>query len=184
MGNPIAESTEAFLAGLTATVREAAEEAVSANSLREVGLELSLTEELNLAKAIKQIAAVDGFSREERSALEYLMIMAGIPHAIQQDVLDFDVTDVAPEHVAELFPSGSGKAAYVLSGATAVAAFDGLSEDEEMESRDLGVHLGLPQNLIEDLIDNAQRLGMAMSAGLRDKVEDLEHRRRVLLAGI
>lgn len=184
MGNPIAQSTEAFLAGLTVTVREAAEEAVSANSLREVGLELSLTEELNLAKAIKQIAAVDGFSREERSALEYLMIMAGIPHAIQQDVLDFDVSNVAPEHVAELFPKGSGKAAYVLSGATAVAAFDGLSEDEEMESRDLGVHLGLPQNLIEDVIDNAHRLGIAMSAGQRDTVEDLEHRRRVLLAGI
>lgn len=184
MGNPIAESTEAFLAGLTPTIREAAEEAVSANSRRRVGLELTLTEEINLAKAVKQLAAVDGLSREERSSLEYLMIMAGIPHRIQQDVLDFDVSEVAPEHVAALFPKGSRKAAYVLSGATAVAAFDGLSEDEEMESRDLGVHLGLPQPLIEDLIDNARRLGQAMSEGKRDEVEDLEHARRKLLESI
>ncbi|MCA9704285.1 MAG: hypothetical protein KDK70_00350 [Myxococcales bacterium] len=181
MGNPIAKSTEAFLATLAATVREAAEEAVSANSRRMLGVELSLTEEVNLAKAIKQLASVDGFSREERSALEYLMIMSGIPHRIQQDVLDFDVTNVFPEHVAELFPKGSRKAAYVLSGAIAVAAFDGLSEDEEMESRDLGVHLGLPQPLIEDLIDNAHQLGLAMSAGDRAKVGDLEYERRKLI---
>lgn len=184
MGNPIAESTDAFLAELPATVREAAEETVSANSIRSVGLELSLTEEINLAKAVKQIAAVDGFSVEERTALEYLMIMAGIPHAIQQNVLQFDVTNVDPVHVAALFPRGSRKAAYVLSGATAVAAFDGLSEDEEMESRDLGVHLGLPQELIEDLIDNAHRLGLAMSSGDQNKVGDLEYERRKLIERI
>lgn len=184
MANPIAESTEAFLATLGATVREAAEEAVSANSKRMVGVELTLTEEINLAKAVKQIAAVDGFTREERSALEYLMIMSGIPHAIQQDVLDFDVSNVDPVHVAALFPRGSRKAAYVLSGATAVAAFDGLSEDEEMESRDLGVHLGLPQEIIEDLIDNAHRLGLAMSSGDQSKVGDLEYQRRKLIERI
>lgn len=184
MGNPISQSTEAFLATLEATVREAAEEAVSSSSKRMVGVEFSLTEEINLAKAIKQIAAVDGFSREERTALEYLMIMSGIPHRVQKEVLEFDVSNVDPAHVAELFPGGSRKAAYVLSGATAVAAFDGLSEDEEMESRDLGVHLGLPLKIIEDLIDNAQRLGVAMGAGEQTTVGDLEYERRKLLEQI
>jgi len=184
MANPIAQSTEAFLATLDGTVREAAEETVGSNSKRSAGVEFTLTEEINLAKAIKQIASVDGFSREERSALGFLMIMAGIPHRMQQEVLDFDVTDVRPEHVAELFPHASRKAAYVLSGATTVAAFDGLSEEEELEARELGVRLGLSAPLIDELVDNALRMGLAMNTGNRAKVELLEAQRLLLISGV
>ncbi len=184
MGNPIAEHTDAFLSTLDATVREAAEGAVGSTSVRTLGMELTLTEEINLAKAVKQIAGVDGFSREERSALQFLMIMSGIPHQIQQNVLDFDASEVHPEHVAELFPMGSRKAAYVLSGATTVAAFDGLSEDEELESRELGAQLGLAQPLIDELIDNAHRMGLAMNMGNRAKVDLLEAQRQALIGKV
>jgi tellurite resistance protein len=182
MQNPIAESTEAFLTGLNATVREAAEEAVATRSLKTTGAELTLREELELAKAIKFVASVDGFSKQERSALQFLMIMSGIPNSVQKDVLDFDVSGVTLEHVGELFPRASRRAACVLSGAITVAAFDGLSPEEEARSRALGRQLGLTEPTIDALIGNARALGMAMSKGDRAEVEELERRRQVLLS--
>lgn len=182
MGNPIAETTEAFLSGLNLTVREAAEEAVTSNSLRTTGVRLTLHEELELAKAIKYVASVDGFSKQERSALQFLMIMSGIPNQVQQDVLDFDVTGVTLDHVSELFPRASRRAACLLSGAATVAAFDGLSASEEARTRALGRRLGLGEPAIEALIGNARALGQAMSRGDRDEVEELERRRQLLLS--
>jgi hypothetical protein len=184
MGNPIAESTEIFLSGLNPTVREAAEEAVSSSSLRNRGVELTLREELELAKAIKFVASVDGFSRQERSSLQFLMIMSGIPNQIQQDALDFDVEGTTLEHVSELFPPSSRRAACVVSGATTVAAFDGLSPAEEARSRALGRGLGLAEPIIDALVGNARALGLAMNQGDRDEVEALERQRRVLLATV
>lgn len=184
MGNPIVESTEAFLTGLNPTVREAAEEAVASNSLRTTGVTLTLHEELELAKAIKYVASVDGFSRQERSSLQFLMIMSGIPNQVQQDVLDFDVTTVTLDHVSALFPQASRRAACVLSGATTVAAFDGLSAQEEARSRALGHQLGLTDPTIDALVANARALGQAMSKGERTEVEELERRRQVLLSTV
>jgi hypothetical protein len=184
MGNPIADSTAAFLSGLNATVREAAEEAVASSSLRTTGVTLTLCEELELAKAIKYVASVDGFSRAERSSLQFLMIMSGIPNQIQQDVLDFDVRGVTLEHVSALFPRASRRAACVLSGATTVAAFDGLSPLEEARSRALGHLFGLTDPTIDALVANARALGQAMSKGERTEVEELERRRQVLLSTV
>lgn len=182
MGNPISESTEVFLSQLNATVREAAEEAVATNSMRTTGVKLTLREELELAKAIKFVASVDGFSKQERGALQFLMIMSGIPNQIQRDVLDFDVTDVTLEHVSELFPRASRRAACLLSGAATVASFDGLSGPEETRTRALGRRLGLSVPTVDSLIANARALGQAMSKGDRVEVEELERRRQRLLA--
>jgi hypothetical protein len=182
MGNPISESTDAFLAQLHPTVREAAEEAVASNSLRTTGVKLTLREEIELGKAIKFVASVDGFSKQERGSLQFLMIMSGIPNQIQQDVLDFDVTDVTLDHVSELFPRASRRAACLLSGAATVAAFDGLSAPEEVRSRALGRRLGLGETTIDALMTNARALGDAMSKGERDEVEALERRRQLLLS--
>lgn len=182
MGNPISESTAAFLSGLNPTVRETAEETVSSNSLRVSGLQLTLEQELNVAKAIKLIASADGFSKQERGALQFLMIMSGIPNQVQCDVLDFDLEDVTLEHVSALFTHGSHMAAYVLSGATTVAAVDGLSALEREQARQLGEQLGLSKPLVVALIDNACDLGAAMDKGDRPEVEELELARQVLLA--
>jgi hypothetical protein len=184
MGNPIAESTEAFLSGLNPTVREAAESAVSSSALRTTGVDLTLREELELAKAIKYVASVDGFSQGERSSLQFLMIMSGIPNQIQKDVLDFDVEGVTLEHVSELFPPTSRRAACVLSGAITVSAFDGLSPQEEARSRALGEQLGLSTTTIDLLVANALALGQAMGKGDRTEVEALEGQRRALLATV
>jgi len=184
MSNPIAESTDAFLTGLNPTVREAAEEAVATRSVKTTGVQLTLREELELAKAIKYVASVDGFSKQERGSLQFLMIMSGIPNSVQQDVLDFDVSQVTLEHVSELFPRASRRAACVLSGATTVAAFDGLSPEEEARSRALGHQLGLTEPTIDALVANARALGQAMAKGDRTEVEELERRRQVLLSTV
>jgi hypothetical protein len=112
------------------------------------------------------------------------MIMSGIPNQVQQDVLEFDVSEVTLDHVSELFPRASRRAACVLSGATTVAASDGLSPQEEERSRALGRRLGLTEPTVDALVANARALGHAMSKGDREDVEELERRRQVLLSAV
>lgn len=182
MANPIAQSTTAFLDGLDETVREAAEDVVSRKAERtKDGIGLSLEEELNLAKAIKFVAATDGFSRDEQGALEFVMIMASIPHELQKHVMAYDVSELDMGQVSALFPQASRKAAYVLSGATTVAAFDGLSPQELERARELGSRFGLDDKVVEALIAHAWAMGLAMSKGDRALVDALQRLQLALL---
>src|SRR5690349_3003551 len=88
--NPIAESTAAFLASLTAEEIDRAEQDLLRDSVRAEGVDMSLTDEINLGKAIKCIAGADGFSREELTGLKYLLIISGLPSKVQQHILAFD----------------------------------------------------------------------------------------------
>ncbi|MCH9686543.1 MAG: hypothetical protein K0V04_34235 [Deltaproteobacteria bacterium] len=184
MANSIAASTRAYLDSLDVTVREAAEAAVRANSVRVSGLELSLEEELNLAKAVKFVAGADGVSVEELTALKFLMIMASIPNELQKHVVDHEAVGGTLDDVGRLFPPASHKAAYVLSGATTVAAVDGLSAEEETKARQLGAGFGLETALCDALIAHARAMGLAMSRGDRELVEELERLRVVLLSRV
>ncbi|MCA9655049.1 MAG: hypothetical protein H6712_27465 [Myxococcales bacterium] len=186
MSNPIAQSTTAFLDGLDETVREAAEDVVSRKAARvkDDGITLTLEEEINLAKAIKYVAATDGFSRDEQGALEFLMIMASIPHELQRHVMAYDVSGLDLDQVSALFPRASRKAAYVLSGATTVAAFDGLSPEELARARELGERFGLEPKVVEALIAHAWAMGLAMSRGDRQLVEALQRLQHVLLGWV
>lgn len=185
MSNPISDSTTAFLDGLDETVREAAEDVVSRNADRgHDGVTLSLAEEINVAKAIKYIAATDGFSRDEQGALGFLMIMASIPNELQQHVMAYDVSQLDLDQVSALFPRASCKAAYVLSGATTVAAFDGLSPQELARARELGAGFGLDDKVVEALIAHAWAMGLAMSRGDRALVDALKRLRHVLMGWV
>jgi hypothetical protein len=182
MANPIAESTQRHLDAMDPTTRGLAEDEVMAATLRAPGHKLDLESELNLFKAIKFVASVDGLSREELTGLKFIMIMAGLQPAEQRHVLEFDGAGVQVEHVAELFPSGSRAACYVLSGATTVAAIDGLSEDEENYARELGLQLELPPKLIEVMIAEARATGRAMHEGNQPLVVDLIKLRQAIHA--
>ncbi len=184
MANSIRVSTQAYLETLDTTVHEAAEAAVRANSVRVSGFELSLEEELNLAKAVKFVAGADGVSRDEMVALKFLMIMAAIPNEVAQHVIEYDATGVTLDDVGGLFPPASHKAAYVLSGATTVAAVDGLSPEEETKARQMGAGFGIEASLGEALIAHARVMGLAMSKGDRELVEELERLRIVLLSRV
>lgn len=180
MTNPIADTTAALLDAMDAEQRATAEAEVQENSSRASGFSLSLAEEINLAKAIKTVAAVDGLSREELSALKFLMIMSALPYDAQQHVVGFETEGVTLEHAAELFPPGSQKACYLLSGAATVAAMDGLSEDEERSARELGERLQLPERVISVLIAEARATGLAMRKGDRELVDELKRLRAAL----
>jgi len=184
MANPISESTQAFLESLDPTVREAAAAAVSRRAAQKGSIEFSLEEELNVAKAVKLVASADGLSRDERGALQFQMIMEAIPHELQRHVLDYDVSELELDHVSELFPPASRKAACVLLGATVVAAFDGLSPEELEQARELGAKLGLETKVVEALIAHAWAMGLAMNRGDRDLVDALRQLRQTLLGWV
>ena len=178
--NPIAESTERFLADLDPEARARAEHEMLRDSVRAEGVDMSLADELNLAKAIKCIAGVDGLSQEELTGLKYLLIISGLPHEFQTHVLDFDASTALVADVAVLFPPASRKACYVLSGTTTVAALDGLSGEERDFCVELGARLGLSPTLTELLIAEARATGTAMRAGNQDLVDDLMRLREAL----
>lgn len=182
MANPISDSTKRLLDDMDPRARDDAEREVAVNSVRAAGFRLSLAEEINLAKAVKVIAGVDGLSRAELTGLKFLMIMSALPYAIQQHVIEFQTEGVTVEHASELFAAGSQKGCYLLSGATTVAAADGLSAEEEASARELGKRLKLADKLVNVLIAEARATGLAMRKGDAELVDELK-RLRVALFG-
>ena len=181
MANPIADSTTRLLAEMDPEARAAAEKALAEQSVRPEGFELSLEGEINLAKAVKVLAAVDGLSREELTGLKFLMIMAALPYDVQRHVIEFETEGITIEQVADLAPVGSQKAGYLVSGATTVAAMDGLSDEEEQSAIELGQRLELDSNLVQVLIAEARATGLAMQKGDQELVEELKKLRSALL---
>jgi hypothetical protein len=180
MANPIAESTERFLAELAPARRELAEHDLLRDSVRPEGVDMTLADELNLAKAVKCVAGTDGLSLDELAGLKYLMIISGLPVLAQQHVEAFDASTTRVEDVAALFPSASRKACYVLSGVTTVAALDGLSSEERDFAVELGANLGLSATLVEVLIAEARAMAMAMKLGNQELVAELARTREAL----
>ena len=178
--NPIAESTAKFLESLSAEEIDRAEQDLLRDSVRAEGVAMSLTDEINLGKAIKCIAGADGFSREELTGLKYLLIISGLPASVQEHILAFDATTTRVDDVAALFPHASRKACYVLSGTTTVAALDGLSDDERDFAIELGASLGLPPTLVHLLIAEAKAMAMAMRAGNQEMVTALMRMRETI----
>lgn len=178
--NPIAESTEQFLASLDPELLERAEQAMLRDSVRAEGVAMSLADEINLGKAMLCIAGADGLSREEITGLKYLMIISGVPPVVQDHIHAFDASTTHVDDVAALFPAASRKACYVLSGTTTVAALDGLSDEERDFAVDLGASLGLPPTLVVLLIAEARATALAMKEGNQAMVEELMRMREAL----
>lgn len=178
--NPIAESTEKFLASLTAEEIDRADQDLLRDSVRAEGVDMSLADEINLGKAIMCIAGTDGFSREELTGLKYLLIISGLPPIVQEHILGFDASTSRVDDVAALFPHASRKACYVLSGTTTVAALDGLSDDERDFAVELGASLGLPPTLVHLLIAEAKAMALAMRAGDQPMVAALMRMRETI----
>jgi|GEM_PF-2335046 len=180
MPNPIADSTARFLASLAADERDQAERELLRDSVRSEGVDMSLADEINLAKAVKCVAGADGLSVEELTGLKYLLIVSGVPVLAQQHVEAFDASSSRVDDVAALFPVASRKACYVLSGVTTVAALDGLSRAERDFAVELGANFGLPATLVELLIAEARAMALAMKQGNQAMVTELAHMREAL----
>jgi hypothetical protein len=180
MPNPIADSTARFLASLAADERDQAERELLRDSVRSEGVDMSLADEINLAKAVKCVAGADGLSVEELTGLKYLLIVSGVPVLAQQHVEEFDASSSRVDDVAALFPVASRKACYVLSGVTTIAALDGLSGAERDFAVELGANFGFPATLVELLITEARAMALAMKQGNQAMVTELAHMREAL----
>lgn len=180
MHNPIAESTQAFLASLDAATIDDIEQELLRESVRPEGVDMTLADEINLGKAILCIAGADGLSRDELTGLKYLLIISGLPPHVQDHILAFDASTTHVEDVAALFPQASRKACYVLSGTTTVAALDGLSDEERDFAVDLGASLGLSPALVTLLIAESRAVAMAMQQGNQGLVDELMRMREAI----
>ncbi|MFO7562607.1 MAG: hypothetical protein R6X02_08175 [Enhygromyxa sp.] len=180
MANPIAESTERYLAGLAPGRRTEAEHELLRDSVRPEGVDMDLADEINLAKAVKCVAGADGLSLDELAGLKYLMILSGLPLLAQQHVEGFDASTTRVEDVAALFPPASRKACYVVSGVTTVAALDGLSNEERDFAVELGASLGLSATLVELLVAEGRSMAGAMKLGHQELVAELARTREAI----
>ncbi|MFY0535621.1 hypothetical protein [Nannocystis pusilla] len=133
--NPILASVQGLLAGLDDETYRNVELSVRDHAVHGLGAEISVETELHLILLSKYMAAADGVSGAEVTGLKRLMDRHGLPEVAQRHLLEFDVSTVRPEHVAEVVQPHSSLALYILSGGTLLAALDGLSGAERTRVR-------------------------------------------------
>lgn len=182
MSNPIVDTTEELLRRLDATTVSAAHDSVKVRSLESMGEEIGLRDSINLIKGAKVLSAADGLSNAEETGLKLLMRKYGLPEAVVEHVLAFDVADVESEHVGQLAPERSRKACFMLSSMVAIAALDGLSDDELAEARRAGAALGLEPRLVALIVAEAKASVYGVLKGDRSLLSHLMGVRRAIFA--
>jgi hypothetical protein len=151
MGNKITETTNTLFAKLAAEKPQELKEAEERNfkATQELHADpFTLAESLNLAKAIKYISSVDGFSPQEAQGLNYFLKTTQAPDFVLKSVEDFDVSGVTMDDVVALYPSGSLKAKQLINGIIVVAICDGFSNEEREATLKLAQRIGLRPELV------------------------------------
>ncbi|MDC0717437.1 hypothetical protein [Nannocystis bainbridge] len=163
--NPILASVQELIDGLDDETYRNVELSVRDHAVHGLGAEISVETELHLILLSKYMAAADGVSGAEVTGLKRLMDRHGLPEVAQRHLLAFDVSEVRPEHVAEVVQPHSSLALYVLSGGTLLAALDGLSPAERSRVRAVGEQLGLSPELVEVVLAEACLTAAALLKG-------------------
>jgi hypothetical protein len=182
MGNPIFDSTQRVLAGLDRNTVEAARASVQVRSLELHGEEVRLQDLINMIKAAKYLSAADGLSNAEITGLRLLMRKYGLPAAVVDDVLDFDVDRISPQDIGELADPGSRRACVMLSGMIGIAALDGLSDDELARARAVGVAFRLDAKLVAAIVAEAKASVYAVLRGDASMLDQLREVRQAIFA--
>jgi hypothetical protein len=182
MGNPIFDSTQRALAGLDPSTIEAARASVRVRSLELNGEEVELEDQINMIKAAKYLSAADGLSNAELTGLRLLMRKYGLPAAIVADVLELDVDRLSPQDIGELAGRRSRQACIMLSGMVAIAALDGLSDDELARARAVGVAFGLEPRLVAAIVAEAKAAVYAILRADTSMLDSLREVRQAIFA--
>ncbi|MGK7875000.1 MAG: hypothetical protein AB4426_17385 [Xenococcaceae cyanobacterium] len=172
MTNSINAETCEFLKSFQSTSpsQEAkARQAAQSASLGVFGEASSLSELINLGKAVKLVAAVDGFAKIEEQGMDKLYDEMGMPDEVKNHLKSFQAHTATLSEVAQLFPTGSKKAKRVLASAIFVASEDGLSDEEKQSAIKLAQHLGLRKELVD-----AYEAGIEFDKLLTTKCNDME----------
>jgi hypothetical protein len=182
MTNPIVDTTEALLRELDAEILSEARDSVTVRSLESSGEAIGLEDSINLIKGAKYLSAADGLSNAERTGLQLLMRKYGLPEAVVEHVLDFDVSVVEARHIGELAERRSRKACFMLSGMIAIAGLDGLSDEELADARKAGEALGLEPKLVALIVAEAKASVYGVLKGDRSLLNRLMEVRRAIYA--
>jgi uncharacterized membrane protein YebE (DUF533 family) len=118
---------------------------------------LTLEDGVSILKAVKVLAASDGFSGMERAGLRKRMRQLGIPEHVQDEIDTFDPHSVSLEDALRDFPPGGLKARYLLIAAISVASVDGYSDEERLLIRHAAAHVGLSEPFVE-VLEAAERV--------------------------
>lgn len=180
MSNIIIESTNALFASLSDQTIADGESSVRVRSMESTGEVIGLEDSINLIKGAKVLSAADGLSNAEETGLKLLMRKYGMPDAIVKHVLEFDVTKVEPDMLGELAPQRSRKACFMLSSMVAIAALDGLSDEELAEARAAGAALGLEPRLVALIVAEAKASVYGVLKGDRSMLSHLMGVRRAI----
>jgi hypothetical protein len=182
MPNPILDTTSRVIARLDPKVVEDARASVRVRSLEATGEEVGLEDQINLIKAAKYLSAADGLSNAELTGLRLLMRKYGLPPAVVDDVLAFDVERITPADVGELAEPRSRQACFMLSAMVGIAALDGLSDDELARAREVGIAFGLEPKLVALIVAEAKAGVYALLRGDRSMLDELREVRRAIYA--
>ncbi|PRP89970.1 hypothetical protein ENSA5_69110 [Enhygromyxa salina] len=180
--NPIAETTESLMQQLDEQTIADARASVRVRSMESTGEAIGLEDSINLIKAAKYLSAADGLSTAEETGLKLLMRKYGLPSKVVEHVLDFDVSRVAAEQIGSLAPPRSRQACFLLSGMIAIAALDGLSDEELADARQAGAALGLEPKLIALIVAEAKASVYGVLKGDRSMLNHLMGVRRAIYA--
>ena len=147
--NPIRAKRERLLASLSVDEREALEAFAGERSRLVSGSAFTVAELVDLALAVKYVAAVDGLSKPESKGLALSIQSHGLPEPFRTFILDADLDGVDAGHIAELFSHDPAKARYVLYGAIQIAQYDGFSGPERELALTIADRLELPRSLVD-----------------------------------
>lgn len=178
--NPIVESTATLISQLDEDTIADARASVHTRSIESSGEAIGLEDSINLIKAAKYLAAADGLSNAEVTGLKLLMRKFGLPDAVAQHVLAFEVSQLSPSHIGELAQQRSRQACFLLSGMIAIAALDGLSDDELADAHAAGAALGLEPKLITLIVAEAKASVYGLLKGDRALLKQLMSVRRAI----
>lgn len=176
MANPFIDAARTLLDSLDAPIARELTNAARDNSLVAAGVELTIEEAIGLALVAKHIAATDGLSAAESTGMRALLSHYRVPPEAQAELLAIDLSEATDEHVRELVPAGSAKAMYLVSGVAAIAARDGLSEEEVARIEAIGATIGLAKPMIDALCAHAEAEVVASirnDRGMLDKLDRL-----------
>lgn len=182
MANRIFDSTQAAIARLDPATLSAARASVRVRSLEANGEEVSLEDQINTIKAAKYLSAADGLSNAELMGLRLLMRKYSLPEALVIDVLEFDVERITPEDIGQLVDHRSRRACHMLSGMVAIAALDGLSNEELVGAREVGAAFGFQPKLVTLIVAEAKASVYALLRGDSSMLDELRRVRQAIFA--
>jgi tellurite resistance protein len=125
-----------------------------------------------MLKAVKVIAAADGWSDEEEAKLQLEMAAIGVPMPVREEVDAFDPASQSLDALLEHYPRGGRQAKELIVAAIAVSQVDGYDPTEQAAVRSAAARLGISEAVVT-MLETSERLGWELEQRRADDLLDL-----------